>query len=128
VDIAADTLIDIMLSLPPLELVYHLENPIRQPWHEVLVILSEELGLDRNVLTSLDKWLAGIKTLTDNAASTDLLIDFFEKDFQHMSGGGVVLDTRVSRAVSPTLQQADVVEDELVAAYVKQWKRRGILV
>jgi hypothetical protein len=125
---AADTLIDIMLSLPPLELVYHLENPIRQPWHEVLVILSEELGLDGNALTSLDKWLAGIKKMTENAASTDLLIDFFENDFQHMSGGGVVLDTRVSRAVSPTLQQADVVEDELVAAYVKQWKCRGILV
>jgi hypothetical protein len=125
---AADTLIDIMLSLPPLELVYHLENPIRQPWHEVLVILSEELGLDGNALTSLDKWLAGIKTMTENAASTDLLIDFFENDFQHMSGGGVVLDTRFSRAVSPTLQHADVVEDELVAAYVKQWKLRGILI
>ena len=126
VDMAAGTLIDIMLSRPPLELVYHLENPIRQPWHEVLVILAEELGLDGNASISMDKWLASIKTLTEDVASTDLLIDFFEKDFQHMSGGGVVLDTRVSRAVSPTLQQADVVRDELVATYVKQWKCQGI--
>lgn len=117
-----------MLSVSPLELIYHLENPIRQPWHDVLVILSEELDLDGNAFTSLDKWLISIKAMTDDAASTDLLIEFFEKDFQHMSGGGVVLDTRVSRAVSPTLQQVDIVEDELVATYIKQWKRRGVLV
>ncbi|OSS44047.1 hypothetical protein B5807_11144 [Epicoccum nigrum] len=128
VDTAAETLIEIMLSVSPLELIYHLENPIRQPWHDVLVILSEELDLDGNAFTSLDKWLISIKAMTDDAASTDLLIEFFEKDFQHMSGGGVVLDTRVSRAVSPTLQQVDIVEDELVATYIKQWKRRGVLV
>ena len=127
-DAAADTLIEIMLSSFSLELIYHVENPIRQPWHDVLVILSEELSLNVNALTSLDKWLTSIKSITDDEASTDLLVEFFEKDFQHMSGGGIVLDTRVSRAVSPTLQQVDFVGDELVATYVRQWKSRGALV
>lgn len=127
-DAAADILIEIMLRSSPLELIYHVENPIRQPWHDVLVILSEELSLNDNALSSLDKWLTSIKSMTDDAESTDLLVEFFEKDFQHMSGGGVVLDTRVSRAVSPTLQQVDLVGDELVATYVRQWKSRGTLV
>ena len=82
-----------MLRSSPLELIYHVENPIRQPWHDVLVILSEELSLNDNALSSLDKWLTSIKSMTDDAESTDLLVEFFEKDFQHMSGGGVVLDT-----------------------------------
>jgi len=128
VDAAADTLIEIMLRSSSLELIYHVENPIRQPWHDVLVILSKELSLNDNTLSSLDKWLTSIKSMNDDAASTDLLVEFFEKDFQHMSGGGIVLDTRVSRAVSPTLQQVDFVGDELVATYVRQWKSRGALV
>lgn len=127
-DAAADTLIEIMLRSSSLELIYHVENPIRQPWHDVLVILSKELSLNDNTLSSLDKWLTSIKSMNDDAASTDLLVEFFEKDFQHMSGGGIVLDTRVSRAVSPTLQQVDFVGDELVATYVRQWKSRGALV
>ena len=127
-DAAADILIEIMLRSSPLELIYHVENPIRQPWHDVLVILSEELSLNDNALSSLDKWLTSIKSMTDDAESTDLLVEFFEKDFQHMSGGGVILDTRVSRAVSPTLQQVDLVGDELLATYVRQWKSRVTLV
>ncbi|KAF2675587.1 acetyl-CoA synthetase-like protein [Lentithecium fluviatile CBS 122367] len=125
VDRAADVLTDIILSPLPLALVYHLENPVRQSWHDVLAIIGAELGLGGSALSPLDQWLAGIKALGDGAASTEMLIDFFETDFQHMSGGGVVLDTTATRAVSSTLRDADVVEDELVARYVREWKRQG---
>lgn len=70
---------------------------------------------------------AADKGTKDDISAATMLADFFKQDFQHMSGGNVILDTARARAISPTLRGMDAVNGELVACYVDQWRRMGFL-
>lgn len=56
-----------------------------------------------------------------------MLAEFFRQDFQHMSGGEVILGTDRAQSISATLRGMDAVTGDLVASYVDHWRRRGFL-
>ncbi|KAK3369719.1 hypothetical protein B0T24DRAFT_532261 [Lasiosphaeria ovina] len=132
VDTAAAAMSEILLSPSPVDLIYHVENPVRQDWHGVMSTIAGELDLELpSALVSLDEWVARAEAGTGSHGqrpadgSSDMLIDFFKHDFERMATGGVVLDTSKARRVSETLRRANSVEPALVARYVQEWKRCG---
>lgn len=131
VDCAAEVLSELLLTTQPYHPVYHLENPMRQSWHDVLTVLGSRMGLGDKDFLSLDEWLDRVLRLEDDPSdginSAKQLGDFFRKDFAHMAGGGVVLGTEKARSASPTLDHMDVVSDDTIAAFIDEWRRIGFL-
>lgn len=130
VDRAANAVTDILLTTPSTETVYHLENPVRQSWHEVLSVLARNLDLHKAEFLPFDDWLDAVRTSTDDAAETNpakQLAEFFKTDFRHMACGNVILDTEKARKASAALRSIDVVSDETIAAYINDWRRIGFL-
>ncbi|KAL3493895.1 hypothetical protein BJX62DRAFT_248702 [Aspergillus germanicus] len=121
---AATAISEIVLSSTPLSLIHHLENPIRQSWHDLLQILSVELDIPQSI--PMSEWLDRVwDTPIDNPAKK--LYDFFADDFVRMACGEVVMGTDCARGVSGTLREMDVVSQETVRGYVRYWKGVGFL-
>jgi hypothetical protein len=108
--------------------VHHLENPVRQPWSDVLEKLGRQLGLSKPPVP-FDNWL-------DQVASPDAdeelypvkkLFFFFKNGFRPAACGQVVLGTDVARAHSRTLDEMEAIGDDTLSAYVKHWKKIGYL-
>ncbi|KAE8553904.1 hypothetical protein EYB25_002442 [Talaromyces marneffei] len=128
VDLASTVLEEIIFSPEPMELVYHLENPVRQPWNEVLDILASELDVDKHNRIPMAEWLEDImKRRPDDGNPAAALADFFQEDFEWMSGGSIVLSTETSRRHSPTLRRAGPVHDETIRRYVQYWRGIGLI-
>ena len=132
-DSTAETLSELLLTPQPVDLIYHLENPVRQSWYDILTTLASKLGIPSAEFLPFDEWMdrvgafAADKGSKDDRSAATMLAEFFKQDFQHMSGGNVILDTARARSISATLRGMDAVEAELVASYVDQWKRIGFL-
>ena len=109
--------------------IYHIENPSRQPWREMVDLLANALGVPRSNVVPFDRWLDNVRRYpgpsTDNPAAQ--LASFFDADFIRMTCGGLVLDTTKSREHSSTLRKMDAVDQELVMKYIDTWKRAGVL-
>ncbi|KAI0541768.1 hypothetical protein GGR58DRAFT_456119, partial [Xylaria digitata] len=126
VDTCAAVISDIIQSPSPLELVYHVENPVRQDWPSMLSDIASELGCANDSFIMFDQWckqVAGQSTVPEE----ELLMDFFADDFQHMACGGVLLDTSTARQASETLRKATTISKELLQKYIHGWKKSGLL-
>jgi hypothetical protein len=115
-----------------MELVYHLENPARQPWQQVLASLAPMLGIGIGDTLPFSEWITriesyGIAKKSDAANPAHSLLDFFEADFERMASGDVNLDTKNSLAASPSLRSAKAISEQLLVAYVDHWQRVGFL-
>lgn len=121
-----------ILFAPSLSGIYHLENPIRQAWQDVLDIFASSLYIN-TVNVPFDQWLRNVQAAVqelgteDERMEYDLLAEFLEKDFQRMATGKVILDTSRSRAVSETLREVGEISEEVVWKYVREWRRAGTL-
>ncbi|KAL2851873.1 hypothetical protein BJY01DRAFT_232774 [Aspergillus pseudoustus] len=125
VNLAAAAVNEILLSPTPLDLIYHLENPIRQPWHELLQTLSAELGISR--ILPMGQWLDRVWTSPIDNNPSKKLYGFFANDFVRMACGEVVMGTENARHVSGTLRGMDAVLPRTVEAYVTYWRDVGLL-
>ncbi|KIA75341.1 NRPS-like enzyme [Aspergillus ustus] len=126
VDLAAATINEILLSPAPLDLIYHLENPIRQPWHELLQFLSAELDISQSL--PMDQWLDRVwNAPIENNNPAKKLYNFFANDFVRMACGEVVMGTENTRRVSATLRGMDAVLPKMVEGYVAYWRDVGML-
>jgi thioester reductase-like protein len=112
--------------------VYHIENPVRQPWAHVLDVLADELGIERRV--SLAEWAREVREWPrkqdngpEGANPAWLLADFVEDHFVRMSCGGVLMATRNAREHSATMAGVGAVEEGLVRKYVRAWREMGFL-
>lgn len=94
VNVAAAAMADLLLSPSPTNLTYHVENPIRQDWTAVMTTIAKELGHPPSCFVEFEERmrLVGQKTSADCDSGTGILMDFLERDFQHVSSGGIVLD------------------------------------
>lgn len=97
---------------------------MRQSWPDVCTIIERKLGLPHQARQPYQEWLNEAFTAEDNLSG---LREFFEKYFLHMSSGGLVLDTKNSRAVSPALRSTGAVTAETIELYVKFWQQCGFL-
>ncbi|KAF7171666.1 hypothetical protein CNMCM5623_003994 [Aspergillus felis] len=118
-DIAGRAVSDITLSNSQ-QHFYHVENPIRQPWVDLLTSLRSELRLS---LVDFEDWIM-------QARQSDLLTgleDFFTNDFETLASGGIILRTDSSRAVSQSLRSCGGVGVNLLKKYLQSWKDQGAL-
>ena len=124
VDRAAQVVMELLLRSEPRNLVYHLENPVRQSWADVCSILERKLNLPLRSRLPFKEWLARVATNENHP--TDLM-EFYSKYFLNMSGGGLVLDTTNCRALSPTLRSTGAIGPNEIELYLDFWHRKGFL-
>ena len=127
VDTAAAALSDILFDKAPLQLVYHLENPIRQSWQDVVLVLAEELKIGTDNIVPLETWLEAVASAPDTNNPAKALSVFFKDEFVKMSSGSLVLDTSVARKSSPTLRGTGTVGATTIQGYISYWRKIGIL-
>ncbi|KAK2608938.1 hypothetical protein QQS21_002514 [Conoideocrella luteorostrata] len=110
--------------------VYHVDNPIRRDWKDMITVLAEALGIPEKAVIPLTEWLRRVQIFPgenpwDNPAAKAM--DFFEHKFQHMSCGGVTMATDNAREHSETLRNVRPVSDDVVKKYFQVWKTTGFL-
>jgi hypothetical protein len=126
VDVAAAALAEIVLHSGDAAPVYHLENPVRQPWEGVLEILRNKLRLIGKAIP-FDQWWKLVEANNDERNVAKRLAKFFHEDFHRMADGTVVLETKKARGVSKTLRDCRGVDKVLMERYVDAWRNSGFL-
>ncbi|MCJ1432686.1 hypothetical protein MMC27_002043 [Xylographa pallens] len=123
VDMAATILSEITFAkhLESHNIVYHLENPVRQPWPEVSTVLRRNLKhLESNLsLIPFGDWLSAI---ANDGHSTPELLEFFRDWFLTMGTGILVLDVERAKRLSSTLRNVGPVKDDVVESYIESWR------
>ena len=131
----ADTLVD-LLMLPAATTphpIYHIDNPVRQPWREMNPVLADALDIPPQNIIPFDQWVRRVRDhlrLVDGPEGENpafLLIDFLDDNFIRMSCGGLLLDTTKSREHSTTLANVGAVSEAVVRRFVKRWKEMKFL-
>ncbi|KAK9414371.1 putative Carrier domain-containing protein [Seiridium unicorne] len=123
VDLAAKAISEIIFSRQPLRPVYHLENPTRQNWEDVIGLLSKELQIPSSSIIPVDDWLSLVESTGEYKNPARGLAHFLAEDFIKMSCGSVVLDTTNSRSISPTIAGNKSVPEEGIKAYISYWRK-----
>ncbi|EED22683.1 polyketide synthase, putative [Talaromyces stipitatus ATCC 10500] len=130
VDDVAGTCSDLLISERQPYPVYHIDNPVRQPWREMIPLLAELLDIPSNNIVPFKEWVRRVRAFPgsvewDNPAA--LLIDFLDDNFLRMSCGGLLLGTTKSCEHSPTLAAVGPVSVEVTQKYIQSWKNSGFL-
>lgn len=121
----AATLGDLLLADNTPYPIYHIDNPVRQPWHKMIPVLADALDIPRANAIPFNEWVQRVRDSPslvnlDNPAAK--LIDFLDDNFVRMSCGGLLLDTTKSREHSRTLAGVGPVSDEVARKFVQSWK------
>ncbi|KAL7621049.1 hypothetical protein AAE478_008361 [Parahypoxylon ruwenzoriense] len=134
VDVTAASIADIVLYSGSDQLVYHIENPQRQGWHDVLGDFRDILSIKERdeKAVPFDEWTKIVRdNCNDKAVQTKYpaaeLLDFLETDFLQLGVGEVVLDLQNSRRVSGTLDQSLPIGPDLVRLFVENWRSLGFM-
>ncbi|RPB17548.1 acetyl-CoA synthetase-like protein [Morchella conica CCBAS932] len=133
VDRAAKVVIELLLQPTKPAPVYHLENPMRQPWMDILTLLSRALDLKSSeegkpAVIPFDQWLDKVRSIDDyekNPAGN--VVKFLEEEFTSMASGAVILDTQKARGASDTLANSGGIEKKHIDLYVNYWRSIGHL-
>ncbi|KAF2686224.1 putative polyketide synthase [Lentithecium fluviatile CBS 122367] len=128
-DMAA-TLGELLLKPTHAYPIYHIENPQRQSWREMIRVLAELLDISKDNIIPFPEWVRRVRhspsvTVSENPAVR--IGDFFDVDFVRMSCGGLVLDTQHSVEHSETLRELRPVSRDIVERYVQKWRDDGFL-
>lgn len=107
----------LLLPVSSENIVYHIENPVRQPWSSALLPMAKSLGLP---LVPFDQWLDRLMTLDSDEAT---LSEFFANDFRHVGLGNLYLDTGRAVKDSPTLRSVGRIGERLVMRYAEHCSR-----
>lgn len=135
VDSAAAVMLDLccvaqLHNAPEACPVYHIDNPVGQPWKEMNPVLADALGIPADRILPFKHWVdlvrrSPLPAETDNPAAR--LIDFLDNNFERMSCGGLVLDTAKAKRDSRAMEEVGPVEARTARSYVAQWKQMGFL-
>lgn len=128
-DVAA-TLGDLLLADNTPHPIYHIDNPVRQPWRDMILVLADALDIPRKHVIPFDEWVKRVRNFPgsvelDNPAAK--LIEFLDGDFTRMACGGLLLDTTNCREHSKTLCGVDPVSEDTARKYIRAWKKVGFL-
>ena len=128
-DVAA-TLGDLLLADHPPYPIYHIDNPVRQPWRDTIRLFAKGLDIPSKNIIPFEEWIRRVRNFPgsvelDNPAAK--LIEFLDGNFIRMSCGGLLLDTVKSREHSKTLAEVGPVSEDVVKKYIKAWKEMGFL-
>ncbi|KAJ5910075.1 Polyketide synthase [Penicillium tannophilum] len=107
--------------------IYHIDNPVRQPWSEMSPVLANSIGAE---LIPFQEWVERVRSYPGSVEKENpamKLIDFFDHDYTRMSCGGLLLDTTLACKHSKTLRNVGPVEASVAQKYVDAWKAAGFL-
>jgi len=115
---------ELLISPDLTEPVYHIENPIRQPWSDLCTIIETNLSIPAKRRLPFQEWLDQVSAHGDGVPD---LLEFLREHFLHMSSGSLVLETSKSLAISPTLRSSGSVRFDTIELYLEFWRRQGFL-
>lgn len=126
----AGTLGDLILSPGVKQPIYHIENPVRQPWPAMTKMLCDVLSIPPQNVVPFNDWVSRVRSFPgpadkDNPAAR--IVEFLSEHFVRMSCGDMVLDTKKCRADSLTLRSTGPVDLELLGKFVAHWKETGFI-
>ncbi|EAW17018.1 putative polyketide synthase [Aspergillus fischeri NRRL 181] len=129
VDGVAATLGDLLLSETADDWIYHIDNPSRQGWQEMIASFASALGLGKESIIPFDQWIDRVRRLRGSTVDNPALqlIDFFENYFIPMSCGELILDTTKANQHSETLRNQGPITDEVIGKYIKALRTSGFL-
>lgn len=136
-DVAA-ALVDILTQPNDVALhpIYHIENPVRQPWSKTIALLSDALRVDGKpiAIVPFHEWVRRVRNWPHSEHNSPkganpgyLLVDFLESNFIRMSCGGLLMGTSNAREHSSTLAKLGSVSDNLIRLFIESWKDTGFL-
>ncbi|KAK6216478.1 hypothetical protein LQW54_003483 [Pestalotiopsis sp. IQ-011] len=135
VDVLGRVVVDLALSAPtgkkPGAAVYHVANPRRTSWREVLETVEHELGAQGNVVgletVPLGQWVEALRKSSSEMDAAGMaqvpaakILDFFEGLADRLTAP-VLLDTTEAVAASPTLANLEPIDKTLVENWMRQW-------
>ncbi|KAL9098156.1 MAG: hypothetical protein Q9187_009718 [Circinaria calcarea] len=120
VDRAARVCMDILLGPGPRELVYHVENPVRQSWQDMCTVIERKLSLQSSSRLPYNDWMS---RFSESGEASRELLEFFRNHFLQMSSGTLILETKHTRTISPTLTSTGDVDHDTVEKYLQSWAR-----
>jgi thioester reductase-like protein/SAM-dependent methyltransferase len=135
VDSCAQAMVDLLkigneTSSPDAHAVYHIDNPVGQPWTEMSPVLAAALNIAPHGIIPFAAWIKRIRR-SPLSPETDIpaarLVDFLEVHFQRMSCGGLILDTKNTKQHSETMAAQGPVSAEVARSYIEGWKKMGFL-
>lgn len=121
---------DLCRAPPTAYPVYHIDNPVGQPWKDMSPVLARELAIPAERIVPFRDWVKLVRRSplhaeTDNPAAR--LIDFLDQNFERMSCGGLILDTTKVKKHSQTMASLGPVSPEVARRYISAWKKMGWL-
>lgn len=121
----AGALSDLVLSHCTPYPVYHIENPVGQPWREMNAILADALNIPN--LIPFEEWVERVRAGPQRNNPASNLLGFLDSNYLRMSCGGLVLDVRHTLEHSKTLSAVGPVSEEVARKYIHIWKEIGFL-
>ncbi len=121
----AGALADLVLSDRTPYPIYHIDNPVGQPWREMNAILADALNIPN--LIPFEEWIQRVRAAPERNNPAATLLDFLNSNYSRMSCGGLVLDTKKTLEHSKTLAAVGPVSEEVARKYIHIWKEIGFL-
>ncbi len=107
--------------------IYHVENPVGQPWREMTSILAEALHIPPRNVIPFQEWLERVRNAPQKNNPASTLLEFLEDNYFRMSCGGLVLDTKKTLEHSKTLREVGPVSETVARKYIHIWREIGFL-
>ena len=123
-DVAA-TLSDLILADCTPHAIYHIENPVGQPWSELNQILADALNI--HDLIPFEDWVDRVRATPQHNNPANTLLEFLDTNYLRMSCGGLVLDVAHTLEHSASLAAVQGVREDVVRRYIHIWKEIGFL-
>ena len=120
VDQVAGTLIDLVLADTAPHPIYHIDNPVGQPWGDMNRILADAVGIKD--LIPFEEWVERVRTAPQRNNPAATLLEFLDDNYPRMSCGGLVLDVTKTLEHSKTLAAVGPVSEEVARKYIHIWK------
>ncbi|KAL7623783.1 fusarubin cluster-polyketide synthase [Parahypoxylon ruwenzoriense] len=121
----AGTLSDLVLSDRTPHPIYHIDNPVGQPWSEMNNILADALKIKD--LIPFEEWVERVRAAPQRNNPASTLLEFLDSNYLRMSCGGLVLDVKKTLEHSKTLSAVGPVSEEVARKYIHIWKEIGFL-
>lgn len=123
----AGALSDLVLADGAPHPIYHVENPVGQPWKEMNAVLADALGIPKANLIPFDEWVQRVKDAPQKNNPASTLLEFLDDNYNRMSCGGLVLDVKNTLEHSEVLRAVGPVDDDVVRKYIHIWREIGFL-
>ncbi|KAI1084742.1 putative polyketide synthase [Whalleya microplaca] len=109
--------------------VYHIDNPVGQPWKNMSTVLAAALDIPPHGIIPFQDWIKRVRQspLSEKENPAARVIGFLEGHFERMACGGIILDTQRASTHSEIMAMQGPVSDEVVRSYVSAWKMSGFL-